>query len=211
MTQIQQRNIAVAIILTIVTCGIYGIYWLVCLTNDTNTASRDPQGTSGGMVVLLTIVTCGIYGWFWCYKQGERLDRACEMRNMPKSDKAVMYLIFSILGLAIVSYALMQDALNQIAAVDSGNGQVYQQYAQPQYVQPQYQPQQPYGQPQQPYGQQYAQPQQPVYGQPVQQPYGQPNQPVYGQPVQDQPQYGQPQQYVQPQQPQQGNDNPYNF
>ena len=35
----QQRNIAVAIILTIVTCGIYGIYWFVKLTDEMNYAS----------------------------------------------------------------------------------------------------------------------------------------------------------------------------
>lgn len=36
---IQQRNIAMCIILSIVTCGIYGLYWYACLTNDTNTAA----------------------------------------------------------------------------------------------------------------------------------------------------------------------------
>lgn len=30
----RERNIAVAIILTIVTCGIYGIYWFIVLTDD---------------------------------------------------------------------------------------------------------------------------------------------------------------------------------
>ena len=44
---IQQRSIAVCIILTIVTCGIYGVYWFICLTNDANTASNT-FGTSGG-------------------------------------------------------------------------------------------------------------------------------------------------------------------
>ena len=71
---IERRNIAVCIVLTLVTCGIYGIYWIVCLTNDVNTVSGDVNGTSGGMVVLLTIVTCGIYGIYWAYKQGEKLD-----------------------------------------------------------------------------------------------------------------------------------------
>lgn len=58
---IQKRNIAVCIILSIVTCGIYGIYWFICLNNDTNTASNT-FGTSGGVAFLLTLVTCGIYG-----------------------------------------------------------------------------------------------------------------------------------------------------
>ena len=69
---IERRNIAVCIVLTLVTCGIYGIYWIVCLTNDVNTVSGDVNGTSGGMVVLLTIVTCGIYGIYWAYISRER-------------------------------------------------------------------------------------------------------------------------------------------
>jgi len=80
---IERRNIAVCIVLTLVTCGIYGIYWIVCLTNDVNTVSGDVNGTSGGMVVLLTIVTCGIYGIYWAYKQGEKLDFTKNNRGIP--------------------------------------------------------------------------------------------------------------------------------
>lgn len=31
-TRIQRREIVTAIILSLVTCGIYGIYWFICLT-----------------------------------------------------------------------------------------------------------------------------------------------------------------------------------
>ena len=71
---IERRNIAVCIVLTLVTCGIYGIYWIVCLTNDVNTVSGDVNGTSGGMVVLLTIVTCGIYGIYWMLKLNDEIN-----------------------------------------------------------------------------------------------------------------------------------------
>ena len=33
---IQERNIVTCIILSIITCGIYGIYWEICLVNDLN-------------------------------------------------------------------------------------------------------------------------------------------------------------------------------
>ena len=87
---IERRNIAVCIVLTLVTCGIYGIYWIVCLTNDVNTVSGDVNGTSGGMVVLLTIVTCGIYGIYWAYKQGEKLDFTKNNRGIPSSNSGVL-------------------------------------------------------------------------------------------------------------------------
>ena len=111
---IKERNIAVCIILTIVTCGIYGLYWIICLNNDANTASNT-FGTSGGMVLLLTIVTCGIYGWYWVFKQGEKIDAAKKSRGMDSSNSGILYLILCIFGLGIVAYALMQNELNKLA------------------------------------------------------------------------------------------------
>ena len=53
---IQQRNIAVCIILSIVTCGIYGIYWFIVLSNDTNTVSNAENATSGGVAFVLSLI-----------------------------------------------------------------------------------------------------------------------------------------------------------
>lgn len=45
---VQERNIIVCILLSLVTCGIYAIYWFVCLTNDAARAAKDTD-FSGGM------------------------------------------------------------------------------------------------------------------------------------------------------------------
>ena len=112
-----KRNIALCIVLSLVTCGIYAIYWMIVLANDTNAASGHPQdGTSGGMVFLLSLVTCGIYGFYWAYKQGEKINEAKAMRNMPAdSNSGILYLILELFGLGIVAYALMQSELNKMA------------------------------------------------------------------------------------------------
>ena len=111
---VQQRNIAVCIILSIVTCGIYGLYWFICLTDDTNNVSGQ-QGTSGGMALVLVLVTCGIYSWYWMYKQGDKLDDAKAARGMAAGNSGILYLILAIFGFGIVSYALMQNELNKLA------------------------------------------------------------------------------------------------
>lgn len=111
---IQKRNIAVCIILSIVTCGIYGIYWFICLNNDTNTASNT-FGTSGGVAFLLTLVTCGIYGIYQAYKQGEKIDVAKRNRGISSSNSGILYLILSLFGFSIIAWALMQNELNQLA------------------------------------------------------------------------------------------------
>lgn len=118
---IENRNIAVCIILTIVTCGIYGIYWLACLVNDVNAVSGRQDELSGGMVALLTIVTCGIYHLYWAYTAGEKLDAVRHSRGLPVQSNGVVYLLLSLFGFSVVAWALMQNELNRM----SGPGQYY--------------------------------------------------------------------------------------
>ena len=112
---LEYRDIAIAIILSIVTCGIYGIFWIISLTNDANKVADRPTDTSGGMVILLTIITCGIYGIYWNYKMGQKIYEAGQRYNKSISDNSVLYLVLSLFGLAIVNYALMQSDLNKFS------------------------------------------------------------------------------------------------
>lgn len=113
---IKQRNIALCIILSIVTCGIYGLYWFVCITDDMNAAVEE-QGTTGVMALLLTIVTCGIYSFYWAYKMGEKVDALKAKNGVPSSNSGILYLILCIFGLSIVAWAIIQNELNQVAEV----------------------------------------------------------------------------------------------
>lgn len=106
---IQTRSIVKAIVLSLVTCGIYGIYWFVCLTNEMNKASGREKDTNGGTAFLLSLVTCGIYGIFWAYKIGEKRDIVAN----ENSSSNILYLVLSLFGLSIVVNALAQDALNK--------------------------------------------------------------------------------------------------
>lgn len=103
------------IIFSLITCGIYGLYWLYTMTEDTNRLSGNPNATSGGMVILFSLITCGIYLWYWMYKRGEILDQVKTARGLQSSNSGVLYLILSILGLSIVSCALIQNELNNLA------------------------------------------------------------------------------------------------
>ena len=107
------------IVLSIITCGIYGIYWLICLVDDLNVASGRVGDTSGGMVFLLTLVTCGIYGIYWAYKAGEKIAYV-KQRNTGEQDSSssVLYLVLSLVGFSIVVYALIQSELNKVATLE---------------------------------------------------------------------------------------------
>ena len=112
--RVPERNIAMCIIFSILTCGIYGIYWFICITDEVNAVSNE-GGTSGGVAFLLTLITCGLYGIYWAYKKKKKLANAGRMYNKPISDSAILYLILQFVGLGLINYCLMQNDLNRFS------------------------------------------------------------------------------------------------
>lgn len=110
---LMQRNIGMAILLSIITCGIYGIVWMISLSNELS--QYNGEKVEGGMEFLLMIVTCGIYAIYWYYKMGQKITRAQMRSGAPIVDNSVLYLILSIFGLGIVSMAIMQSQTNELA------------------------------------------------------------------------------------------------
>lgn len=104
---IKNRSIVLCIVFSIITCGIYGIYWFVCLNDDMNTLVKDDYQTSGGIAFLLTLVTCGLYGIYWIYKMSQKMNVL-----RPNSDNTVLFIILQICGLGIVNYCIMQSEIN---------------------------------------------------------------------------------------------------
>lgn len=121
----KNRNIGVCILLSIITCGLYGIYWYICLTDEANDAARE-EGTSGITVFLFTMVTCGIYSIYWAYRMGEKLKKAKQSRDMDVSgtEMKFIYLFLCIFGLSIIGWALMQREENEILEFDDSHGTV---------------------------------------------------------------------------------------
>lgn len=105
---IKERNIALAIIFTVLTCGIYSIYWMVKINDDSLKLAKE-EGPSGVVVFLLTLITCGIYGYFWSYKMGICVDK---MKGNQNSVTGILYVVLALFGVGIVSYVISQDAIN---------------------------------------------------------------------------------------------------
>jgi len=109
---VKQRNIVLAIVLSLITCGIYGIVWFISLTNDMNTITGK-QETSGGLAFVYSLITCGIYSLFWSYKMGKNMDEINANKGMNAgSNYAVLFLVLQLFGFGIVNYAIIQNELN---------------------------------------------------------------------------------------------------
>lgn len=108
---IKNRNIVLCIILTLVTCGIYGLYWFVCITNDSN-AATNVECASGGKALLFTLLTCGLYSFYWSFKMGQKYD---VLKGNAGGNSGILFIVLSCIGLGIVNYCLVQNELNKVA------------------------------------------------------------------------------------------------
>ncbi len=107
---IRRRSIALAVIFTIITFGIYGIYWMIRINDEVNQLANEPEATSGGLVFLFSLITFGIYSFYWLYKMGERCDA---IRGEWNGSRSILYLVLGLVGFSIISYALIQDTINK--------------------------------------------------------------------------------------------------
>lgn len=121
---ISKRDLVLNIILTIVTCGIWGIVWEVQIADDIKLLTGEEGLVSGIVLVLLSLVTCGIYFIFWVYNAGNKLELVKAGYGLPTESKGLVYVVLSIFGFSIVALALMQNDLNTVADINlnkSGN------------------------------------------------------------------------------------------
>ena len=106
---IKQRNIVTAIILSLVTCGIYGIYWAIMLAKE-SVSVKDPS--DDGLLEIVLMIFLPFVGFFLAEK---KLYEGCVARGISKPDNSILYLILGLVGLGIVNYCMMQNDLNKIA------------------------------------------------------------------------------------------------
>ena len=116
---IKKRSVALAILFSIITCGLYAIYWQVSMVNSVNAVSKKENAKGGVVVFLFGLITCSIYWLYWIFKAGDVIDAAKTAKGIPTSNRGLVYLLLSIFGLGLVAFAIMQSDLNSLAEIPS--------------------------------------------------------------------------------------------
>ena len=111
---VPETNVILAFILSIVTCGIYGIYWFAKMTDESNSIS-DLQTASGVLAILYTLISCGIYSFYWNYQMGKKLFIAGQKYGVYIEDRSILYLILGIFGFSWLVWIFVQEDLNKFA------------------------------------------------------------------------------------------------
>ena len=101
-----RRDVFLVIFYSIITCGIYSIYWFYTTTEELNQFDKNEPLQNYIVAILLSIVTCGIYGIYWMYKFYRKVDDVTGENNCILN--LVLYLFFS----GIVGMAIVQNSLN---------------------------------------------------------------------------------------------------
>lgn len=99
-----ERSLVKWIIFSIITCGIYDLFFIYALARDINEmCAEDGKETAGLLkLILLSLVTCGIYGIYWYYSLGNRIQaNANEQYELNFTENGTTILLWMIIGTLI--------------------------------------------------------------------------------------------------------------
>ena len=106
---IKKRSIISCILLTLITCGIYGIYWVIVMTKDA-VSVKDPSDNAVLEIVLMLLLP-----FLGIYLTEKKFAEGCAARGIAHSDNSIIYLILGLFGLGLVADCLLQNDLNKLA------------------------------------------------------------------------------------------------
>ena len=105
-------SVGTAVLLTIITCGIYGLVWQYKQMKVLNFWLNRKE-YSFGKWLLLSIITCGIYGVYNEYKMARGIIEVQQQNNFLVNNVATICLIMTLIGLSIVPMAIQQTEINK--------------------------------------------------------------------------------------------------
>jgi hypothetical protein len=123
-----RREPALVLIFSLLTCGIYYLYWLHMVSYEIQAFLGD-RDTDPGMEVFLAIITCGIYIIFWDYKVARKLAMMQQMVGLMPQDNSTLFVVLDfvdmalchVAGVGIIPAMIEQGTLNDVWAKCGAN------------------------------------------------------------------------------------------
>ena len=117
------RSLVMYILLSLITCGIYPLYFIYKIADDVNAMCEgDGEKTSGLLkYFLLTIVTCGFYPFYWYYKIGNRIQKNGPRYGVSIQENGTTILLWQIVGALLcglgplIAMHILMKITNQLA------------------------------------------------------------------------------------------------
>jgi len=113
------RHPLMVILLSIITCGIYNLYWIYTVSKEMNEFLGE-EDIPPVVDLLLMLFTGTLWGYVWDWRTGQKIVRMAQRVGLNYPDDPWLYLALDVLGagpvlgLGVVVTALEQSRLNEI-------------------------------------------------------------------------------------------------
>lgn len=107
--KVKSRNIVASVIFSLITCGIYGIYWAIMLAREAVSVKDEKDD---GVLEIILMLFLPFIGFYLAEK---KLAEGCAEKGIAHKDNSIIYLILGLVGLGIVNFCMLQSDLNKIA------------------------------------------------------------------------------------------------
>ncbi len=118
---IKNRNLFLSIFFTIITGGLYGLYWFFSLVSTIYVL--DDCDDNLFIDIILCFITCGLYTLYLVYKISKKLISIETKSNRIPVTSPGLNLILAVFALLLVDLILIQNTLNQIKRDATSNNQ----------------------------------------------------------------------------------------
>jgi len=117
------RNPTTVWILSLVTCGLYGLYWFYLIGNELKNylGKEDLNPTTD---IIITLV-CSVYALYLPIKYGKLVFEAQQRAGIPDAtDQGIKFLLMNFLCLGL-GYMMLQKELNRVWEAGGGAPQTF--------------------------------------------------------------------------------------
>ena len=115
----KRRNVAAVIILTLITCGIYGYYWLYVTARDLQKESGVSEFPPAG-ILLLSIFASGAGTALLGFDANVAVNTLKAQRGMHQEDNKILWTVLGAF-ISIVLFGLIQYEINKILDCEPKN------------------------------------------------------------------------------------------
>lgn len=120
MTPINKRSIGTCIFLSLLTLGLYSIYWEYLLVKNTRSIKQD---TSSYVEEMLCLLFVPFYSLYWWFTRGKLVRNEFSKHGYSASSNETAFLVLALFGLEIVAMAIMQNDFNSLPSESTQSDQ----------------------------------------------------------------------------------------
>ena len=82
---VKKRSIVISVILSFLTCGLYGLYWIIKVTNEMNTLLYKKDAT-GGLICICSYTSWALGSLILCWRKTRLIPTLTHIKDCNNND-----------------------------------------------------------------------------------------------------------------------------